>query len=76
MHAPTPSFVRAHEYRRQDLLAAAARSRLVRSATQNESTGCARPKRSPAVTTVCVLAAHARYALTSLASVAFVGSLN
>jgi hypothetical protein len=72
MYAPTPSFVQVNEYRRQDLLADAERSRLVRSARRSSAvvpSVTAKPRRAFTL-------ADARYALTSLASVTFAMSLN
>jgi hypothetical protein len=63
----SPAQIRVHELRRQDLLAAAARGRLIQSAAQTESTDRSRPAPRP----LPRVRAYARYALGALAAVAF-----
>jgi hypothetical protein len=72
MYAPTPSFVQVNEYRRQDLLADAERSRFIRSSRRSGTvvpTATTKPRRA-------FSRAYVRYALTTLASITFAMSLN
>lgn len=67
MYALTPSSIEAHEYRCQDMVANAARYRLLAEARQSSE----RELRPRGLRGVAVTLSYARYLVSALASVAF-----